>query len=74
MCIQVRWRPSEALFETRFDRYLDDSFFEHRIHWFSILNSFMLVMLLCFLVALILIRTLRNDFAKYTRDDQVCVR
>lgn len=42
------------------------SFFEHQIHWFSIFNSFMMVVFLCGLVALILMRLLRNDYAKVT--------
>jgi transmembrane 9 superfamily protein 3 len=65
----VTWVDTDMPFGTRFDRYLDNDFFEHRIHWFSIINSFMMVIFLCGVVALILIRTLRNDFAKYTRDD-----
>jgi hypothetical protein len=52
-----------------FLRYLDYDFFEHQIHWFSIFNSFMMVIFLCGLVSLILLRTLRNDYARYTRDD-----
>ena len=62
--------PSRRL---RFRRYLDNSFFEHQIHSFSILNSFMMVRLglaelssigqvifLVGLVTLILLRTLRQ--------------
>lgn len=45
------------------------SFFEHQIHWFSVFNSFMMVVFLCGLVALILLRTVRNDFARYARED-----
>eukprot|EP00949_MAST-11_sp_MAST-11-sp1_P005452 g5452.t1 len=65
----VAWHKSDKLFENRFKRYLDHSFFEHHIHWFSIFNSFMMVLFLCGLVALILIRTLRSDYAKYMEDD-----
>ena len=39
-----------------------------QIHWFSIFNSFMMVIFLTGLVAMILARTLRNDYAKYTRE------
>ncbi|RHY35284.1 hypothetical protein DYB32_000238 [Aphanomyces invadans] len=46
-----------------------DRFFEHQIHWFSIFNSFMMVIFLCGLVALILLRTLRQDYAKFAADD-----
>ncbi|KAG5179866.1 putative endomembrane protein 70-like protein [Tribonema minus] len=68
---EVSWTATTKSFEDRFNRYLDYDFFEHQIHWFSIFNSFMMVIFLCGLVALILLRTLRNDFAKYTRDEQV---
>jgi transmembrane 9 superfamily protein 3 len=65
----VKWIPTTKPFATRFERYLDYNFFEHQIHWFSIFNSFMMVIFLCGLVSLILLRTLRNDYARYTRDD-----
>jgi len=65
----VRWVKTDKLFADRFERYLDYSFFEHQIHWFSIFNSFMMVIFLCGLVSLILIRTLKNDYAKYRSAD-----
>jgi transmembrane 9 superfamily protein 3 len=65
----VHWRKSNKDFASRFDRYLESDFFEHQIHWFSIFNSFMMVVFLCGLVALILLRTLRNDFARYAKGD-----
>lgn len=40
-----------------------------QIHWFSIFNSFMMVIFLVGLVAMILMRTLRKDFARYGRDE-----
>jgi hypothetical protein len=67
----VHWveMPDRA-FERRFDRYLDNNFFEHQIHWFSLFNSFMMVVFLCGLVALILMRTLKADYARYMRDEE----
>lgn len=67
----VRWRPTAAPFGSRFNRYLEYDFFEHKIHWFSVFNSFMMVLFLCGLVALILLRTLRNDFARYAKEDDL---
>jgi len=52
-------------FHSRFDRYLDHEFFKHPIHWFSVFNSFMMVLFLMGLVALILLRTLKKDYARY---------
>jgi len=69
----VHWISTAKPFEKRFDRYLEYDFFEHRIHWFSVFNSFMMVVFLCGLVGLILLRTLRNDFAKYSKDEDIDV-
>ena len=62
---EVVWKKSHTLFEDRFDKYLDPNFFQHRIHWFSIFNSFMMVIFLVGLVTMILMRTLRKDYARY---------
>ena len=67
----VHWKETARSFESRFNRYLEYDFFEHKIHWFSIFNSFMMVIFLCGLVALILLRTLRNDFARYAKKDEL---
>ncbi|KAF3529101.1 hypothetical protein DY000_02041346 [Brassica cretica] len=69
MTYSVNWIPTEITFARRFDVYLDYPFFEHQIHWFSIFNSFMMVIFLTGLVSMILMRTLRNDYAKYARED-----
>ncbi|CAI9765315.1 unnamed protein product [Fraxinus pennsylvanica] len=69
MTYSVKWIPTDVSFARRFDVYLDHPFFEHQIHWFSIFNSFMMVIFLTGLVSMILMRTLRNDYAKYARDD-----
>ena len=63
--LNVSWEETNAEFHSRFDRYLDHDFFKHPIHWFSVFNSFMMVLFLSGLVALILLRTLRKDYAKY---------
>lgn len=65
----VKWAPTLVSFDKRFEKYLDSTFFEHKIHWFSIFNSFMMVIFLTGLVAIILMRTLRRDYAKYAMDD-----
>lgn len=33
---EVNWSETGVRFDDRFDRYLDYSFFEHQIHWFSV--------------------------------------
>ena len=61
----VHWKVSPKSFDNRFDRYLEYDFFEHKIHWFSVFNSLMMVIFLCGLVGLILMRILHNDFARW---------
>lgn len=68
---EVNWKKSTIKFEDRFDKYLDPNFFQHRIHWFSIFNSFMMVIFLVGLVSMILMRTLRKDYARYSKDDEL---
>jgi len=63
---EFEWKETETEFEDRFHRYLDNKFFKHQIHWFSIFNSFMMVLFLTGLVSLILVRTLRRDYARYS--------
>ena len=67
----VKWAPTGTPFAQRFERYLDYNFFEHQIHWFSIFNSFMMVIFLTGLVSMILVRTLRNDYARYANEDDI---
>ena len=62
---ELKWEATKKEFHSRFDKYLDQPFFKHHIHWFSIFNSFMMVLFLMGLVALIMVRTLRKDYAKY---------
>ncbi|GLU16347.1 hypothetical protein SLE2022_327850 [Rubroshorea leprosula] len=69
MTYSVKWIQTNISFARRFDVYLDYPFFEHQIHWFSVFNSFMMVIFLTGLVSMILMRTLRNDYAKYARED-----
>lgn len=63
--LHVQFKETSEEFHSRFDRYLDHEFFKHPIHWFSVFNSFMMVLFLMGLVALILLRTLKKDYARY---------
>ena len=51
-----------------------DSVCAAQIHWFSIINSCVTVLLLTGFLATILMRVLKNDFIKYTRDDDGATR
>ncbi|XP_065668467.1 transmembrane 9 superfamily member 3 isoform X2 [Hydra vulgaris] len=68
---EVHWHKSDVSFEDRYKKYLDPGFFQHRIHWFSIFNSFMMVIFLVGLVSMILMRTLRKDYARYSKEDDL---
>ncbi|XP_072998872.1 transmembrane 9 superfamily member 7-like [Typha latifolia] len=63
----VTFQPSEIKWASRWDTYLlmnDD-----QIHWFSIINSLMIVLFLSGMVAMIMMRTLYRDIANYNQLD-----
>jgi hypothetical protein len=64
----VSWKETKVRFAHRMDRYRNYQFLQEHmeIHWFSILNSFVTVLLLTGVLGSILIRVLRKDFARYT--------
>merc|ERR1719334_1867917 len=59
----VYWEYSELRWVSRWDNYLKMS--GGQIHWFSILNSLMIMLFLSGMVAMILLRTLYRDITKY---------
>lgn len=59
----VHWVESSIKWASRWDTYLYMA--DDQIHWFSILNSLMIVLFLAGLVAMIIMRTLHNDFRRY---------
>ncbi|KAL8747682.1 MAG: hypothetical protein Q9190_000478 [Brigantiaea leucoxantha] len=61
----VYWRPSKTAWATRWDTYLH--VFDPRIHWFSLVNSAIIVIFLCAMVVGILMRALKKDIARYNR-------
>ncbi|KAK8916415.1 hypothetical protein KSP39_PZI022239 [Platanthera zijinensis] len=61
----VEFQESEVKWASRWDTYLlmtDD-----QIHWFSIVNSLMIVLFLSGMVAMIMLRTLYRDISKYNQ-------
>eukprot|EP00928_Gymnodinium_smaydae_P069345 TRINITY_DN5278_c0_g1_i1.p1 TRINITY_DN5278_c0_g1~~TRINITY_DN5278_c0_g1_i1.p1 ORF type:complete len:685 (+),score=145.30 TRINITY_DN5278_c0_g1_i1:169-2055(+) len=65
----AEWHDTAKEFGDRQSRYLDPKFFEHKVHWFSIVNSFMLCLFLVAVVAIILMKTLKRDFLRYSMGD-----
>lgn len=62
----VRWTQTDIPFEKRLEKYSQTSSLSHHleIHWFSIINSCVTVLLLTGFLAMILMRVLKNDFVK----------
>ncbi len=63
----------ELKYSHRMKRYADSTFLPttFEIHWLSIINSFVLVVLLTVFLAVILMRILKKDFSKYMEIDEV---
>ena len=59
----VSWDMSEVSWASRWDAYLKMP--GGRVHWFSILNSLMVVLVMSSIVAMIMMRTIRRDLARY---------
>jgi len=59
----VQWTDSPIRWASRWDHYLKMA--AGQIHWFSILNSLMIMLFLSGMVAMILLRTLHRDISKY---------
>lgn len=59
----VEWEESDTAWVSRWDAYLKMP--GGRVHWFSILNSILVVLVMACIVAMILLRTIRRDLARY---------
>lgn len=65
----IYWRPSPTAWATRWDKYLH--VFDPKIHWFSLINSAIIVVFLSLTVLSILVRALKKDIARYNRLDSI---
>lgn len=68
----VKWEETDVPFKRRMDIYSKSSSLPQHleIHWFSIINSCVTVLLLTGFLATILMRVLKNDFIKYSHDEE----
>jgi transmembrane 9 superfamily protein 2/4 len=64
----VRWEESEIPWASRWDVLLNMK--DVQIHWFSILNSIVVIACLTGFLSVIIVRTVRRDIAKYNRDEE----
>ncbi|XP_047157152.1 transmembrane 9 superfamily member 5 [Vigna umbellata] len=64
----VTWNATKIRFENRMDRYSRASLMSvhQQVHWFSFINSIVIILLLTGLLALLYMRHLRNDLKKYS--------
>uniref|UniRef100_A0A8C5Q0M6 Transmembrane 9 superfamily member n=1 Tax=Leptobrachium leishanense TaxID=445787 RepID=A0A8C5Q0M6_9ANUR len=65
----VQWKESNIKWASRWDIYLTMS--DVQIHWFSIINSVVVVFFLSGILSMIIIRTLRKDIANYNKEDDI---
>eukprot|EP00922_Rhytidocystis_sp_ex-Travisia-forbesii_P046299 GHVS01069023.1.p1 GENE.GHVS01069023.1~~GHVS01069023.1.p1 ORF type:complete len:654 (+),score=47.37 GHVS01069023.1:161-2122(+) len=65
----VNWKESPLRWVSRWDAYL--KVVDREIHWFTIINSLMIVLFLSGMMALILLRTLLRDIARYNDMDSI---
>ena len=64
----VEWRQSDVRWASRWDVYLSmNHAVPDKVHWFSIVNSVLIVLFLAFMVAMILVRTLHRDINRYNK-------
>jgi hypothetical protein len=67
----VEWYPEQLAWKDRLSRYAESRFVpsSFEIHWLSIINSFVLVLLLTAFLTIIMLRVLKNDFSRYMELD-----
>ncbi|KAG4079848.1 hypothetical protein HA402_014979 [Bradysia odoriphaga] len=65
----VEWKRSDVSWASRWDIYL--GMHDVQIHWFSIINSLVVVFFLSGILTMIMVRTLRRDIARYNTEDNI---
>jgi transmembrane 9 superfamily protein 2/4 len=72
MTYEVEWAYSETRWASRWDTYL--AMTDVQIHWFSIVNSVIVVFFLAGILSMIIVKTLRRDIARYNQEDSVSLK
>ena len=67
----VAFKPSDVRWASRWDTYLAVSKSDEEIHWFSVINSAVVMLFLSAMVAMIVLRTLRSDITRYNALESV---
>merc|ERR1719446_56050 len=64
----VLWRASNVKWASRWDIYLSmDNAVPDKVHWFSIVNSLLIVVFLTGMIGMILIRNVHRDISRYNK-------
>ncbi|KAL3895949.1 MAG: hypothetical protein SGCHY_004387 [Lobulomycetales sp.] len=63
----VTWIKTDISWGTRWDNYL--YVFDPKIHWFSLVNSIVIVLFLTGMVSMVLLRALHKDIARYNSEE-----
>lgn len=66
---EIQWEKSDVRWASRWDTYL--AMRDVQIHWFSIVNSLVVVFFLSGILTMIIVRTLRRDIARYNKDNDI---
>ncbi|XP_024926945.2 transmembrane 9 superfamily member 5 isoform X2 [Ziziphus jujuba] len=68
----VNWHETSASFESRMNKYSKASLLpiRQKIHWFSFVNSIVIIVLLLGLLSLLIMRRLKNDLRKCSDGDE----
>lgn len=69
----VAWSPTKIAYSERWEEQMQSNPTRYQVeaHWLWVLNSSLLVVLLTGLLSMILLRTLKNDVARYLQVDQI---
>lgn len=65
----IEWKESEVSWASRWDIYLGMN--DVQIHWFSIINSLVVIFFLSGILTMIMVRTLNRDIARYNADEGI---
>ncbi|EXB38443.1 Putative phagocytic receptor 1b [Morus notabilis] len=68
----VNWNASSANFKSRMDKYSKASLLSIRqkMHWFSFINSIVIIFLLMGFLTLLIMRRLKNDMRRFSNVDE----
>lgn len=66
----VEWEKSDTKWASRWDIYLMMPEEQNNVHWFSIINSLMIVIFLTGMIAMIMMRSINSDFRRYREGEE----